>query len=373
MAQTAAIPGDEQTGRMQRLQAMLAGQRIDALAVAPTPNMRYLLGFAPKYDERFCALLITPDDCRLIVPQVNADQADAHTSFQSLRWTDEAGPESALHQAFEDLRIREGAVLAADGIMQVRHLLLLQELAKPVRIVNGEAIMTPLRIVKSAFEIAQLARAAAQADRALQAGVERCEPGVTEQEVADAVASAFRSDGAEQVDFTIIASGPNSAFPHHHSGERRLQTGDTIIIDIGATLNGYKSDITRVVQLGEPSPEVAAIYAAVLEGNQAGREAVRPGLPAWEADQATRTPIDRAGYGALFFHRTGHGLGIEEHEPPWISAVSASTLQPGMVFSIEPGCYLPGKFGVRIEDIVVVTEDGARCLTGFDRKLIVRR
>ncbi len=372
MKQTAAIPEDERTGRMQRLQAMLAEQRIDALAVAPTPNMRYLLGFAPKYDERFCALLVTPDDCRLIVPQVNADQADAHTSFQSLRWTDDAGPTPVLQQALDDLRIREGTVLAADGIMQARHLLLLQEVAKPARVVNGEAIMTPLRIVKSSFEIAQLAKAASQADQALQAGIERCEPGVTEQEIADVIASAFQTNGAEQVDFTIVASGPNSAFPHHHSGQRRLQIGDTIIIDIGATLNGYKSDITRVVQLGEPSTEVAAIYAAVLEGNRAGRKAVRPGIMAREVDQATRAPIDEAGYGPLFFHRTGHGLGMEEHEPPWISATSPTTLQPGMVFSIEPGCYLPGKFGARIEDIVVVTEEGARCLTGFDRKLIVR-
>jgi Xaa-Pro aminopeptidase len=150
-----------------------------------------------------------------------------------------------------------------------------------------------------------------------------------------------------------------------------LQTGDTIILDIGATFDGYKSDITRVVQLGESSAAVDEIYAAVLAGNRAGRAAVRPGISAREVDQATREPIDRAGYGDLFFHRTGHGLGIEEHEPPWISATSDTILQPGMVFSIEPGCYLPGRFGVRIEDIVVVTEDGCHCLTGFDHDLIV--
>jgi Xaa-Pro aminopeptidase len=363
---------DNESGvRLMHLQQMLALEGIDVVAIAPTPNMRYLIGFAPKYDERFCALLVTPTDAQLIVPQVNADQVDRHTGLISARWADETGPLAALEQALDHLNVRRNATLAADGLMQARHLLLLHELASQVRLASAEPIMESLRMVKSADELARLAGAAAQADRAMQAGVEHCRPGMSELSIADAIASSFRVNGAEQVDFTIVASGPNSAFPHHHSGTRRLQSGDTIILDIGATFDGYKSDITRVVQLGESSAAVDEIYAAVLAGNRAGRAAVRPGISAREVDQATREPIDRAGYGDLFFHRTGHGLGIEEHEPPWISATSDTILQPGMVFSIEPGCYLPGRFGVRIEDIVVVTEDGCHCLTGFDHDLIV--
>lgn len=358
--------------RIDHLQRQLAAQNVDAIAIAPTPNMRYLLGFAPIYDERFCALLVTQNDSRLVVPQVNADQADAHTGKPCIRWTDDEGPGPALRQALADLDLRTGMTLAADGLMQARHLLLLQAQAQPGRVENGELMMEPLRMCKSPAEIAALTKAAAQADRAILAGAEACKPGVAEWEIADVIAASLRAQGAQEVNFTIVASGPNGAFPHHHSGERRLQPGDTVIIDIGATLNGYQSDITRVVQLGAPSSQVAAVYAAVLEGNRAGREAVHPGIRAGAVDRAVRAPIERAGFGDLFFHRTGHGLGMEGHEPPWISRDSETVLQPGMVFSIEPGCYLPGEFGVRIEDIVVVTEDGMRCLTGLGRELIVR-
>jgi Xaa-Pro aminopeptidase len=186
------------------------------------------------------------------------------------------------------------------------------------------------------------------------------------------IATYFRDNGAETVDFTIVASGPNSAFPHHEIGDRRLQMGDTIILDIGATLAGYRSDITRVVQLGEPSAEVKAIYQAVLEANQRGRAAAVAGAQAREVDRAARSAIEEAGYGPLFPHRTGHGLGLEIHEPPWITSTSETILEPGMVFSVEPGVYLQHKFGIRIEDIVVVTAGACRCLTGLDHNLIIK-
>jgi D-alanyl-D-alanine dipeptidase len=255
--------------------------------------------------------------------------------------------------------------------MYAGHLIYLQEHARPGRSLAGDTVMTNLRMLKSAGEIELLARAAAQADRAVAAGAAACKPGATELEIAEAVSAAFMREGAQKVEFAIIASGPNGAFPHHMTGSRKLEAGDTVIMDIGASLDGYKSDVTRVVQLGQPSAEVRRAYELVRAANQAGRDAVRPGVRAQEVDRATRAPIARAGMGAYFNHRTGHGLGLEVHEPPYIMETGDTVLEPGMVFSVEPGLYFPGRFGIRIEDIVAVTADGCRRLTGSAHELIV--
>lgn len=363
---------NESAGRLGRLQAQMAEAAVDLVAIAPTPNMRYLLGFAPLADERLCLLLVTPQSTRLVAPELTADQIETRTGMETIRWTDDSGPQQALTEATGALGAGPGIVLAADAAMRADALLLLQETIGPQHCLSGAEMMSALRMRKSETEIEALARAAAQADRALMAGADACQPGVTEREVAEKIAHYFRQDGAEAVNVTLVASGPNSAFPHHEASDRRLQIGDTIIIDIVATLNGYKSDVTRVVHLGEPSAAVRAVYEVVLEANRRGREAAVAGARARDVDRAARGVIERAGYGPYFIHRTGHGLGMEIHEAPWISAKSTTMLEPGMVFSVEPGIYLEGQFGIRIEDIVVVTEGACRCLTGLGRALIVK-
>lgn len=358
--------------RLNRLQAEVAHQAVDLLAIAPTANMRYLIGFAPLMDERPCVLLVGRQETRLVVPELNADQVEAHTGMTAIRWGDADGPHQALAEALAGLGIEAGGVLAADDTMRADTLLLLQETIKPQKSVAGGSLMSRLRMLKSEAEIDAMAKSAALADQALMAGADVCQPGATERDVADAIAGYFRSHGAEAVDFTIVASGPNGAFPHHEVSSRRLEPGDTIIIDIGATLGGYKSDVTRVVQLGQPSDEVRTAYEAVLEANQRGREAAVAGALARDVDRAARESLERVGYGQYFVHRTGHGLGMEMHEPPWITSESDTRIETGMVFSVEPGVYLRGKFGIRIEDIVVVTEEEHRCLTGLTRELIIR-
>lgn len=360
------------TERISRLQTSLTQAQVDVVAIAPTANMRYLLGFAPIADERLCTLLITPQATRFIVPAVNANQVETHTGLPALRWDDATGPEQAVVQAAAELGLTSrDPVLAVDDTMRADAFLVLLELIHPVRAVVADQVMSPLRMRKGASEIEALAQAAGLTDMALLAGAAACRPGVSEREVARVITAFYRDNGAESIDFTIVAGGPNGAFPHHETGTRRLEPGDTVILDIGATLAGYKSDITRVVQVGQPSAEVQAVYRAVKEANQRGREAVAAGVRANQVDQAARQAIEAAGYGPLFPHRTGHGLGLEGHEPPWITSESDTILEPGMVFSVEPGVYLPGKFGIRIEDIVVVTEDGCRCLTGLDHDLII--
>lgn len=363
---------DVSAERLSRLQAQMAQAEVDLVAIAPTANMRYLLGFAPLADERPCALLVSRDDMRMVVPELNADQVEARTGMTGIRWTDAAGPHQALAEALGELGVKSGGVLAADDTMRADALLLLQEIVSPKKSVAAGELMATLRMRKSEAELEALARAAAMADAALMVGADACQPGVTEREVAEKIASSFRSQGAEIVDFTIVGSGPNGAFPHHEFSGRRLEAGDMVIIDIGATLDDYHSDVTRVVHLGEPSAEESAVFEAVLEANQRGREAAVAGARARDVDRAARTVIEEAGYGPYFLHRTGHGMGLEVHEPPWITGESDTVLEPGMVFSVEPGIYLQGKFGVRIEDIVIVTEGECRCLTGLDRGMIVK-
>jgi Xaa-Pro aminopeptidase len=365
------IPG-KTAPKLAALQAQVDEAGVDLVAIAPTTNMRYLLGFAPLADERLCLLLVTSHDVYMVAPALTADQIEARTGVSAIRWTDASGPRHALVQAATTLDVGLGGVLAVDATMRADVLLLLQEVLTPARCLSADSIMCGLRIRKSSEEIEALARAAAQADRAMMAGVETCQPGTTEQQVAETIANYFRQDGAESVDVTIVASGPNSAYPHHEAGERRLRAGDTIIIDIVATRAGYKSDITRVVHLGPAPDDVRAVHEVVLEANRRGREAAVGGAQARDVDRAARQVIEHAGYGPYFVHRTGHGLGMDMHEAPWISGDSSTVLEPGMVFSVEPGIYLEDRFGIRIEDIVVVTEGQFRCLTGFDRALIVK-
>jgi Xaa-Pro aminopeptidase len=332
--------------------------------------MTYLLGFTPHADERLCLLLMDSQSVRMVIPELNRDEAAAHTDIDIIAWADADSPQEAMLKTLADLN--RPHIMAVDGAMRADHLLQLQAAVSAERTIPVDALLAPLRMRKSAEEIDALARAAAQADRAMQAAMDACLPGTTEAKVAWAAEASFRQDGAEQVCFTLIASGPNGAYPHHHSGERRLQKGDAIIIDIGASLDGYKSDITRMVYLGEPSTEFLSAYSAVLDANQHAMAAVRPGLTTGEIDHIARSTLEEAGYGNYFIHRTGHGLGLDIHEPPWIMAGEKTVLQEGMVFSIEPGVYLTGQFGVRIEDIVAVTRSGVRNLTGFDHKLVIK-
>lgn len=358
--------------RIGQLQERMENAGVGLAAIAPTANMRYLLGFAPLMDERFCALLVTARDTRMVVPSLNADQTEAHTGMEAVRWQDDEGPHESLATVMSELNQDVRPILAADDAMRADHLILLQDLVEPSRTLAAGALMAPLRMCKSEEEIELLRRSAALADQAMLAGVEACRPGITEQEVGESIARRFREGGASAIDFIIIASGPNGAFPHHETGRRQLQEGDTIIIDIGATLDGYKSDITRVVNLGQPSQEVASAYKAVRQANRLGRTAAHPGAQAGDVDRAARQHLEDAGLGPYFAHRTGHGLGLEAHEPPWIMSGSDTVLQPGMVFSIEPGVYLPGKFGIRVEDIVVITNDGCHVLSGLPREMIIK-
>lgn len=355
--------------RVQGLQEAMKIANVDMVAIGPTVNMRYLLGYAPFPDERLCLLLLTPSSASILTPKLNAGDFAARTEIQCHMWADDQDPHHVLTSALPTTPIRK---LAIDGSMRADFLLPLLTAAAPQETISAEPLLATLRLRKSAEEVDALANAARQADLAMQAAIDACVPGATEAQVAWAAEAAFRVDGAEQVTFIQIASGPNGANPHHLFNQRQLQPGEAIVVDLAAVMNGYQSDICRMVYLGDPPAAFLQAYQGVLSANERARAAVQPGVTAQAIDQIARSTLEAAGYGDHFIHRTGHGLGIEVHEPPYIRPGNNEILQEGMVFSIEPGVYFPGEFGIRIEDIVVVTAAGVHTLTGSSHQLVVK-
>jgi len=234
-------------------------------------------------------------------------------------------------------------------------------------------LISSLRVHKDEKELFFMGKAAEIAQTAFNQSLAIIRPGISEIELAQELTiQILRAGSDNDSEFSaIIASGPNSANPHHTPSERKLQAGDALVIDWGAKYHGYYSDLTRNVHLGEPSEEYRQVYDTVLKANKAGRAAGAPGVSAGQVDQATRKVINDAGFGQWFTHRTGHGLGLEGHEPVYIFGENQEKLETGMVYTIEPGIYLPGKFGVRIEDDVVVIADGSLSLSNYSRDLII--
>ena len=358
--------------RLESLRRRMDEAGLDLVALAPTDNLRYVVGFAPLYDERACMLLVTPGSAGVLMPSLNAEQAAAEApELELVTWSDDAGPADALRSTLERVGANGARRAAVDGEMRADHLLLLQEAVGDASFVDASVAVRPLRELKSDDELRLLQAASDAGDAAMQASFAACGPGVTELEVAEAAAAAFRAAGAEEVEFTIIGGGPNGAYPHHHTGDRRLVRGDAVVIDIGSRTGGYMSDLTRMAFIGEPTDRYLDVHRAVEAAAQAGLEAARPGAACHDVDAAARDAIEDAGFGEYFVHRTGHGLGISTHEPPWIMRGENVELRAGMVHSIEPGIYLPGEFGVRLEEIVHVTEDGCERFSRLPRDLHV--
>ena len=228
-----------------------------------------------------------------------------------------------------------------------------------------------MRAVKDGNELARLAAAGAAADAAYGEIIGMPFAGRRETDVAADLAGLLRRFGHEQVDFTVVGSGPNGANPHHEAGSRVIQRGDAVVLDFGGLMDGYGSDTTRTVCVGEPTPQIREVHDVVREAQQAAFEAVRPGVSCQEIDRVARAVITRAGFGEQFIHRTGHGIGVTTHEPPYMVEGEEQPLVPGMCFSIEPGIYLAGRFGVRIEDIVAVTAEGGQRLNNTDHGLAI--
>jgi Xaa-Pro aminopeptidase len=341
---------------------------MDLLAVAPGDDLRYLLKYSPHADERPCYLLVAAGGAAFVVPSLNAAQAEHHLAVPMFAYTDAAGPARAIAAA----RSRIGGTaspraLGIDDTMRADFVLTLAAAFPDARLVLASEVLAPLRMRKDAEEIEILKRAARHADQAVRDVFDACRAGIAEQELADLAAASFRRSGSQELLFAAIASGPNSAFPHHHSGARRLAPGDPVTIDVGGRLDGYASDITRVAYLGTPSARYLQVHAVVDDAVRTAMAAIKPGVPLREVDLAARRVIERGGFGEYFVHRVGHGLGVSGHELPSVTHENAMPVDEGFVFSVEPGVYLPGEFGVRLEEIVYVDRAGAHRLSAVSR------
>ncbi|GGT07549.1 MULTISPECIES: aminopeptidase P family protein [Streptomyces] len=367
----ALFTADDYRARMERAGRAAADAGLAGLLVAPGPDLVWLTGYTPTaITERLTLLVLVPGrDPVLVVPTLEAADAGHAPGAPALTlrdWTDGTDP-YAVAAALLD---RSGRFGVSDNAWAM-HLLGLQRTLPGTSYAALTEALPMLRAVKDAAELELLAAAGAAADAAFEDIRTVRFGGRRESEVAADLAGLLRAHGHEVVDFTIVASGPNGADPHHEAGDRIIEDGDMVVLDFGGLRGGYGSDTSRTVHVGEPTDEERRVHDTVREAQEAGFRAVRPGVPCQEVDRAARAVIEKAGYGAYFIHRTGHGIGVTTHEPPYMIEGERQPLVPGMCFSVEPGIYLPGRFGVRIEDIVTVTEEGGRRLNDTVRELVV--
>jgi len=365
------------TGRLRRLIEGATARGWDALALMPGPNLFYLTGLSFHLSERpIVALFPMEGTPAIILPALEAPKVGG-AELDAFPYTDEGGCTPALEDACAALGLAAAStrpegrgVIGVEALrMRLLEIRLLERCAPGCQLVPGEEVLAALRMCKDAGELAQMRRAVAITEAALKATMAQVAAGMTEREIVALLKIEMLRAGAEGVAFEpSVVAGPNAASPHAGPSDRPVRPGETIVVDCGASVGGYAADITRTFSIGELEPELACVYEVVRAANAAGRAAVRPGIPAGQVDRAARAVIEAAGYGEYFIHRTGHGLGLEVHEPPYIVAGSERPLEPGMTFTVEPGVYLPGRGGVRIEDDVVVTAEGGESLTTFPRE-----
>jgi Xaa-Pro aminopeptidase len=358
--------------RVRRAQHAAAAAQIDGLLLSPGADLRYLTGYAAHQLERLtCLVLPAHGDPVLVVPLLERPMAAASpaadlTEIRTHRETDDA-------YALVATMLGNPRRIALSNRMWAEQVLRFRAAMPGAEQITAGTVLRELRMRKTASEVDALRRAGQAIDRVHSRMGEWLRPGRTEAEVGHDISEAIVEEGHERVNFVIVGSGPNGASPHHHLSDRVIERGDPVVVDIGGTTaDGYCSDNTRTyVADGRPAVDFVDYYAVLESAQRAACAAVKPGISAEGVDAVARDAITAAGYGDYFVHRTGHGIGLEEHEEPYIVSGNSETLEPGMAFSVEPGIYLPGRHGARIEDILVVTDTGAEALNVVPHELTV--
>ncbi len=361
-------------GRLSRLADRVSASGADAVILSPGADLAYVAGHSVGSHERLTCLIVpAAGPARMFVPTLERpgwfDSAVEAIGVEFRCWNDGTDPYRAVAELVGD----RPTVLAVDDHMPAAHALGIRDAVVGSDLRTAGDLVGEMRMHKTASEILALASVGAANDRVQQAVPRLLRAGRTEEEVAADIAAALLAEGHARADFVIVGSGPNGASPHHEASDRTIRPGDAVVIDIGGpSADGYFSDCTRTYLMagGPPDPEFAEVYEVVRVAQQAGIDAVAPGVPAEEVDRAARAVIERAGYGEFFITRTGHGIGLEVHEHPYLVRGNERPLEVGMAFSIEPGIYLPGRFGVRIEDIVVCTDTGAQLMNNAPKHLV---
>ena len=361
--------------RLHHLQQILAAQDLDAAALIPGPGFRYLTGAVHHVMERPIVLFV-PREGRpaIVIPTLEADFF-ASKGFDATHfvWADAEGFDSAFAALIEHLGLQRGRIAVEGQYLRFFEAEAIRRSAPDAQLLEAQELIAGIRLRKEPGEIDHLRKAIRISEAALEATLAAVKAGMTEHEVATLLVRHLADMGGHGVSFEpLVLGGDNSARPH---GKLRhdypLQRGDALIFDFGTNIEGYPADITRTVFIEEADEEARNLYAAVLHANTLGRETARPGLACGKLDEVVTQALRDAGYGQYLKHRTGHGLGLDIHEAPWITRGNEMPLEPGMVFTIEPGLYKAGALGVRVEDNVVVTDDGVESLTSFPRELRV--
>ena len=358
-------------GRLEQAAEAAGRAGLDALLLTPGPDLRYLTGYDTHQSERLTCLAVPAvGPAFLVVPRLELASAKASPAggmnLEFVVWDETDDPYQAVAR-----RLGSPATVGLAGQMWAMMVLRFRDAMPGARQDLAATALRALRIRKTPAEVAALAAAGAAIDRVHASVPQWLRPGRTEREAAADIASAIAAAGHARIDFVIVGSGPNAAKPHHEPSDRVLAEGDAVVVDIGGTMpSGYCSDCTRTYAIGAAPPDMARYYEVLRAAQEAACVAVRPGIRAEAVDAVARDAITAAGHGAHFTHRTGHGIGLETHEDPYIVAGNGEELEPGMTFSVEPGIY-PGPHGARIEDIVVCTADGYQRLNNASRDLIV--
>jgi Xaa-Pro aminopeptidase len=374
------IPAERYADRLRRARAIVERDGLAAALVGVGPDLEYLTGYRAMPLERLTMLVIVPGaEPTLIVPRLEepAARAGTRTPVGIATWLETEDPHAlAAGLVRAGGGDPSGSVAVSDRLWSL-HLLRLQAALHDATWRSATSVLRELRIVKDADEIELLRIAGAAADRVVDQIAAGRLVGRTEEDVAAEVRRRLAAEGHDVADFAIVASGPNSASPHHEASDRVIRAGEPIVLDIGGTLGGYHSDTTRTLWVtgGDdakaPTEEFRHLFGVLQAAQEAATRAVRPGIAAEALDRTARDIIDGEGYGEAFFHRTGHGIGLEDHEDPYLVAGNAEPIEAGMAFSIEPGIYLEGRYGARIEDIVVCGPDGPIVMNTSARELRV--
>lgn len=368
-------PASRYGERLAAAAAALGPAGLDALCIGVGADLRYLTGYAALPLERLTMLVVRPDhDPFVVVPRLERAAAEAglRTALEIRTWDETDDPYAVSVEG-----LGPASRIALSDTMLAMHVLRVQAAVPDARLSLASAVLREQRMIKDPDETALLRLAARAADRVVERIAAGRLVGRTEADVAAEVRDRLIAEGHETAQFAIVGSGPNSASPHHEASDRVIRPGEPIVLDIGGTLDGYGSDITRTLWVtgGDPAlapdPAFAAMYAVLLAAQAAATAAVRPGVACEAIDAAARDPIHAAGFGPAFIHRTGHGIGLDGHEDPYLVAGNTLPLRTGMAFSVEPGIYLAGVHGARIEDIVVCGPDGPIVLNEVPRELLV--
>lgn len=356
--------------RLDELRIVMNGQDIDLVALGPSAHLAWLVGVRPHADERPLLFCVTKDYAGFLMPALEAESARQHTDLPFHTWDDSEGPQAAFADLLDCAGVKKVKNIVLDEAMRADFAALVEDALPGAKRQFTSTTLGALRMRKDENEFSILKRNAHSADVAMKAAWSQMSVGMTEKQVAGFVRKSFQEQKAKPL-FSIIGAGGNGAFPHHQTGDTLLKTGDAVVMDIGASIDGYSSDITRMAIIGEAPDGYREIHAIVEAAVQAAMGAAKPGVKAHVVDDAARRVITDAGYGDFFMHRTGHGMGVEGHETPYITSTSQTVLDEGMVFSIEPGIYLPGRFGVRLEDIVILRADGPEIFSDLPRDVTV--